>query len=31
MGAETVIIARTDSLGAKLIDSNYDPTDQPFI
>lgn len=31
MGAETFIIARTDSLGAKLIDSNYDPTDQPFI
>jgi isocitrate lyase len=26
-----VIVGRTDSLSAKLIDSNVDPTDQPFI
>lgn len=26
-----LIIARTDSLGAKLIDSNIDPIDHPWI
>jgi isocitrate lyase len=26
-----VIIARTDALSAKLIDSNIDPLDHPFI
>jgi isocitrate lyase len=27
----TVIVARTDSLGANLITSDVDPTDQPFL
>lgn len=31
MGNELIILARTDSLSAKLIDSNIDPVDQPFI
>lgn len=31
MNAESIIIARTDALGAKLIDSNVDPIDQPYI
>lgn len=31
MGNELIILARTDSLSAKLIDSNIDPIDQPFI
>jgi len=31
MGADLVILARTDALSAKLIDSNIDPIDQPFI
>jgi len=31
MGSELIILARTDSLSAKLIDSNVDPIDQPFI
>jgi len=26
-----VVIARTDALSAKLIDSNIDPIDQPYI
>jgi len=28
---DLVIVARTDALSAKLIDSNIDPTDHPFI
>ena len=31
MGAETLIISRTDAEAATLIDSNHDPRDQPFI
>ncbi|EGR31625.1 isocitrate lyase, putative, partial [Ichthyophthirius multifiliis] len=31
MGTELIILARTDALGAKLIDSNIDPIDQPYI
>lgn len=31
MGAETVIIARTDAEAATFIDSNIDPRDHPFI
>lgn len=31
MGTELIILARTDALGAKLIDSNVDPVDQPYI
>jgi len=27
MGTPLVIVARTDALGAKLIDSNIDPID----
>jgi len=27
MGTELIILARTDALGAKLIDSNVDPVD----
>jgi isocitrate lyase len=30
-GVPLVIVGRTDSLSAKLIDSNVDPTDQPYI
>jgi len=31
MRVPTLIIARTDSLGAKLIRSDFDETDQPFL
>jgi len=31
MGTETIIVARTDSEAATLIDTNIDPRDQPFI
>jgi isocitrate lyase len=31
MGSELVIVARTDGLGAKMIDSNIDPVDHPYI
>ena len=31
MGVELVLVARTDALTAKLIDSNIDPIDQPYI
>jgi isocitrate lyase len=31
MNVELIILARTDALGAKLIDSNVDPIDQPYI
>ena len=31
MGSELVIIARTDALSAKLLDSNIDPIDHPYI
>ncbi|GBC93939.1 Isocitrate lyase 1 [bacterium HR15] len=31
MGVPTVIIARTDALNAKLITSDIDPYDQPFL
>lgn len=31
MGSELVIIARTDSLSAKLLDNNCDPVDHPYI
>jgi len=31
MGVELNIVARTDALSAKLIDSNIDPVDHPFI
>eukprot|EP00457_Paulinella_chromatophora_P003026 gb/GEZN01003031.1/.p1 GENE.gb/GEZN01003031.1/~~gb/GEZN01003031.1/.p1 ORF type:complete len:536 (-),score=76.06 gb/GEZN01003031.1/:654-2261(-) len=31
LGAETVLIARTDAESATLIDSNHDPRDHPFI
>jgi isocitrate lyase len=31
MGTPTVIIARTDANGAKLITSDVDPLDQPFV
>ena len=31
MGVELVILARTDALSAKLLDSNCDPVDHPFI
>lgn len=31
MGSELVIVARTDALGAKMIDSNIDPVDHPYI
>jgi isocitrate lyase len=31
MGTDLVIVARTDALGAKLIDSNIDPVDHPYI
>ena len=30
-GSPLVIVGRTDSLSARLIDSNVDPVDQPFI
>ena len=31
MGVSTIVVARTDSLGANLITSDVDPTDQPFL
>jgi len=31
MDTPTIIVARTDALGAKLIDSNIDPMDHPWI
>jgi isocitrate lyase len=31
MGVELNIVARTDALSAKMIDSNVDPVDHPFI
>lgn len=31
MGTDLVIIARTDALSAKMIDSNIDPIDHPYI
>ena len=31
MGVDLVLVARTDALTAKLIDSNIDPLDQPYI
>ena len=31
MGVSTVLIARTDALNAKLITSDIDPYDQPFL
>jgi isocitrate lyase len=31
MGVPTIIIARTDALNAKLITSDIDPYDQPFL
>jgi isocitrate lyase len=31
MGVPTIIVARTDALAAKLITSDIDPTDQPFV
>lgn len=31
MGTDLIILARTDALSAKLIDSNVDPVDQPYI
>ena len=30
-GVPTVLIARTDALGAKLLTSDVDPADQPFV
>lgn len=31
MGVDLVIVARTDALGATLLDNNVDPLDHPFI
>ena len=31
MGAEIFIVARTDALDAKYLDSNIDPLDHPHI
>eukprot|EP01017_Pseudomicrothorax_dubius_P028541 TRINITY_DN3392_c0_g2_i1.p1 TRINITY_DN3392_c0_g2~~TRINITY_DN3392_c0_g2_i1.p1 ORF type:complete len:476 (-),score=104.14 TRINITY_DN3392_c0_g2_i1:334-1761(-) len=31
MGVELVLVARTDALSAKYLDSNIDPIDHPFI
>lgn len=31
MGADCVIVARTDTFSGKYIDSNFDRHDQPFI
>jgi isocitrate lyase len=31
MGVPTLIVARTDALGAKLVTSDVDPADQPFL
>lgn len=31
MGTDLIILARTDALSAKLLDSNCDPIDHPYI
>lgn len=31
MGVPTVLVARTDANGARLITSDFDPADQPFL
>ena len=31
MGVPTLIVARTDALGAKLVTADVDPSDQPFL
>ena len=31
LGSEILIVARTDSEAATLLDSNIDPRDHPFI
>jgi len=31
MGAETVLVARTDVFSGKWLDSNHDARDHPFI
>jgi len=31
MGTDTLIVARTDAEAANMIDTNFDPIDQPFI
>jgi isocitrate lyase len=31
MDTPTIVVARCDGLGAKLIDSNIDPLDHPWI
>lgn len=31
MGCEFIVVARTDALSAKHIDSSADPIDQPYI
>lgn len=31
MGTDLIVLARTDALSAKLLDSNCDPVDHPFI
>ena len=31
MGVPTLIVARTDALGAKLVTSDVDPADRPFL
>lgn len=31
MGTDLIVLARTDALSAKLIDSNCDPVDHPYI
>lgn len=31
MGSDFIIVARTDSLDAKFLDSNIDPLDHPHI
>ena len=31
MGVSTIIVARTDAMAAKLVTSDVDPTDHPFV
>lgn len=31
MGTDLIVLARTDALSAKLLDSNCDPVDHPYI
>lgn len=31
MGTDLIVLARTDALSAKLLDSNCDPIDHPYI